>query len=158
MKLRAVCLGLGLLSIAATGDPCDDTNSSGTITTNVGQNGAVCGVTVNTPCCGNAGDPCSDNNDCCTGNCGGSPDGGFASDGGSVCSEPINEGCSAALSSRCNTGECACASDTDCCLGNCVKAAIPGTTGLRCCLESGQPCDAPADCCSLTCGESNQCE
>jgi hypothetical protein len=53
---------------------------------------------------------------------------------------------------------CECTSDADCCLGNCVAATIPGTRGKRCCLESGNPCDAAADCCSLTCNDSGQCD
>jgi hypothetical protein len=160
MKLRIPVLALALLSIAATGNPCDDTGSSGTTgITDVGANGSICselGIT----CCVAVNDPCTDNNDCCSGNCSGpsGTDSGFASDAGSTCAEPVNEGCSVALTSRCNTGQCACSTDTDCCLGNCLASAIPGTSGHRCCLESGNPCDVSADCCSLTCLESGQCE
>jgi hypothetical protein len=161
MNLRVLCLGLGLLSIAASGDPCNPSGSTSTGTLpKVGQNGAVCEVSINTPCCVSLGGSCNDNNDCCTGNCTGSvAEASFdPSEGGNTCAAPANEGCTAALSSRCNTGQCACASDADCCIGNCVKSLIPGTSGTRCCLETGQPCDAPADCCSLTCNDCGQCE
>jgi hypothetical protein len=166
MNLRVPVLGVALLSIAATGNPCDVGSSTGTSsTTSPGANGAVCEVSVATPCCVAVNDPCSDNLDCCSGNCSGNGggDSGFG-EGGSSCAEPANQGCSVALSSRCNTGQCECTQDADCCLGNCLPSIIPGTKGLRCCLESGSPCGADADCCSLTCnnvgegGASGQCE
>jgi hypothetical protein len=160
MNLRVACLGLALLSLAATGDPCtgDDSGSTGT-SMPAGKNGAVCDITVSIECCGSVSDPCSDNNDCCTGNCSAANggDAAFTVDAGSVCGEPINQGCSVGLSSRCNTGACQCASDNDCCSGSCQAATITGTTGLRCCLMTGNPCDVNEDCCSLTCGDYGQC-
>ncbi len=160
MNLRVPVFLVALLSIAATGDPCggDDSSSSGGGGVDAGANGAVCEVFVDVPCCVGVDQACDDNNDCCTGNCSGSN--GVGSDGGSTCAEPVeNEGCTVALSSRCNSGMCACASDDDCCIGNCVAATIPGTSGKRCCLETGNPCDANADCCSLTCDpDTAQCE
>jgi hypothetical protein len=172
MNLRIPCFAVALLSLAATGDPCsgDDSSSGNGATTNYGPNGAVCEVFLPVTCCAAVDEPCNDNNDCCTGNCSGSSGGGDGGglgggfgDAGSTCAEPANNECTVALSSRCNTGQCACASDNDCCLGSCVAAAIPGTTGHRCCLTSGLPCDVNADCCSLTCtggdgGGSGQCE
>jgi hypothetical protein len=161
MNLRALVFALALLSMAATGDPCsgDDSSDSGD-GIDAGANGAACGTIIqDLLCCVGVDQPCGDNNDCCTGSCTGSNgDGGFASDGGSICAEPANEGCTVALSSRCNTGMCVCASDDDCCIGSCAAATIPGTSGKRCCLETGGQCDANADCCSLTCLDSGQCE
>ncbi len=161
MNLRVPCLAVALLSIAATGDPCssESTGSTGTgAGVDAGANGAVCEVFVNTLCCGSPGDSCTDDNDCCGGTCSGSNgEAGFPSDA-STCQVPANEGCTAALSSRCNTGQCACASDDDCCVGICATATIPGTSGKRCCLGTGGQCDAPADCCSLNCTDSGQCE
>jgi hypothetical protein len=167
MNLRFPVLCVALLSIAATGDPCDQTGSTGTGSTGtgstIGPNDAVCEVSINTPCCVAVNDPCSDNNDCCGGNCSGSSGadsgaGGAFGDAGSTCAEPVNEECTVALGSRCNTGQCECTTDNDCCLGNCEATIIPGVSGHRCCLESGLPCDADADCCSLTCQDSGQCE
>jgi hypothetical protein len=170
MNLRAPIFAAALLSLAATGTPCDtdSTGSTGAGTTNVGQNGSVCatGGAGDVTCCVAVNDPCSDNNDCCGGNCTGTNggDGGIFSggDGGTVCAEPVNEGCLAALSSRCNEGQCACstngAGSDDCCIGTCQMASIPGTSGLRCCLQTGMPCDANGDCCSETCEDSGQCE
>jgi hypothetical protein len=164
MNLRVPCLAFALLSIAATGDPCSDGGSVGTGTgTDAGPNGPVCEVTVGTPCCVAVEQPCSDDNDCCGGNCSGSNgEGGFGGDT-STCGEPVNEGCTAALGSRCNEGQCACASDDDCCVVGsiCQVTSLPGASGRRCCLGTGFPCDAPADCCSLTCtGDAGvgQCE
>jgi hypothetical protein len=162
MNFRVPFLALALLSIAATGDPCTSDSTGVGAEVDAGPNGAVCEVSVNTPCCVAVAQQCTDNNDCCSGNCSGSNNGeaGFESES-SFCAEPVNESCTVALSSRCNTGQCECASDNDCCLGNCVEATLPGTRGKRCCLETGSPCDAPADCCSLTCtgeGGQGQCE
>jgi hypothetical protein len=161
MNLRLAVLAVALLSIAATGEPCNGGDSTGTSDgAAAGENGAVCGgVSLDVPCCVAVGESCDgDNNNCCTGTCSGSNgEAGFLSEG-STCAEPANEGCTAALSSRCNTGMCECASDDDCCIGSCAAATIPGTSGKRCCLETGSPCDANADCCSLTCEDSGQCE
>jgi hypothetical protein len=163
MNLKLPCLALALLSVAATGDSNSCTgNSTGTSgVPNYGPQGSVCSD-LGVACCGNVNDPCSDNTDCCTGNCSGSNgDGGAGSptDGaGGACAEPVNEGCTVGLTSRCSQGACQCTTDTDCCLGNCLEATIPGTTGKRCCLETGSPCDISADCCSLTCQDSGQCE
>jgi hypothetical protein len=171
MSLRIPCLAVALLSLAATGDPCtgDGTGGGSDASSSVGKNGAVCEVLLPVTCCGGIDQPCNDDNDCCAGNCSGSSGasdggglGGVFGDAGSHCAEPANNECTVALTSRCNTGQCSCASDSDCCLGSCVTAAIPGTSGLRCCLTSGQPCDINADCCSLTCtgdaGGVGQCE
>jgi hypothetical protein len=164
MNLRVSCLALALLSIAATGDPCSSSSTGTGTTTSVGKNGAVCDNTVNTPCCAAVDQPCGDNNDCCTGNCSGSGGGdggglgGSLVDSGSTCAEPFNEGCTVALSSRCNEGECTCTTDTDCCIGSCAPTSLPGASGLRCCLTTGLPCDADADCCSLSCQASGQCQ
>jgi hypothetical protein len=165
MNLRIPCFAVALLSLAATGDPCDGGVSGTGSVPDYGPNGSVCsdlGVT----CCGGVDDPCNDDNDCCTGNCsgangandGGGLGGSLESDAGSTCGEPFNEGCTIGLSSRCPMGACACTSDTDCCIGSCVTATIPGTSGMRCCLETGSPCDVNADCCSLTCTEAGQCQ
>jgi hypothetical protein len=168
---RVGCFAVALLSIAASGDPCDDTGSSGTGTvTTVGANGAACASESSegidgTPCCGSVNDPCQNDYECCTGSCSGSvSDGGaFASDGGgSTCGDPAVPTCTIALSSRCNAGQCECTTSDDCCLGVCAPTAIEGTgpsTTLRCCLSAGQPCGANADCCDLTCDpDSDQCD
>lgn len=159
MNLRVPCFALALLSIAATGDPCSSDSTGVSVGVDAGANGAVCGTLLPITCCGGVNDSCSDNNDCCLGNCSGSNDeAGFGEDAGSTCAEPADEGCSVALSSRCNAGLCECATDDDCCIGSCQAATIPGTSGKRCCLETGLPCDIQADCCSLTCLASGQCE
>jgi hypothetical protein len=161
---RAGCFAVALLSIAATGDPCDDTGSSGSSTTvtSVGANGAACESTTSegvdgTPCCGSVNDPCQNDYECCTGNCGNS-----FGDGGSSCGDPSVSTCLDGLSSRCLTGECECMTDDDCCIGVCAPTAIPGTgpaTTLRCCQPAGQPCGTNADCCDLTCSDdTDQCE
>jgi hypothetical protein len=164
MNLRVVCLGLGLLSIAASGDPCTGTGtgSSGGPPPDVGVNGAACESTTSagidgTPCCGAVNDPCQNDYECCTGSCSGN-----FGDGGSTCGDPANPSCLDALSSRCNTGQCQCTSDADCCIGICAPTAISGTgpsTTLRCCQPVGQPCGANSDCCDLTCDPTTfQCD
>lgn len=164
--LRIACLGLGLLSIAATGDPCSDPGTGSTSTSppvDVGPNGSVCesntsAGTDGTPCCGAVNDPCANDYECCTGTCSGNG----AGDGGSACANPANPTCIDALSSRCNTGQCQCTSDADCCIGVCAPTALPGTgpsTTLRCCQPAGQPCGANSDCCDLTCDPTTfQCD
>jgi hypothetical protein len=165
MNLRLPVFCLALLSVAATGNPCDMGSSTGTGTsTSVGPNDAVCGGNGVVTCCVAVNDPCSDNNDCCGGNCSGSPGGDSATgegafgDAGNTCAEPANQECTTALGSRCNTGQCECSSDNDCCLGVCQPTIIPGAKGSRCCLTTGNPCDTNGDCCSLTCQDNGQCE
>jgi hypothetical protein len=160
---RAGFLTLALLSLAASGNPCDDTGSSGNSTPapSVGPNGSVCVSDTNegtdgTPCCGSVNDACQNDYECCTGSCSGS------GDGGSTCGDPAVTTCIDGLSSRCTTGECECTSDDDCCIGVCAPTALPGTgpaTTLRCCQPAGQPCGTNADCCDLSCSDdTDQCE
>ncbi len=172
MNLRVACLGLGLLSIAATGDPCSTTGpggSSGGAVMSVGANDAVCASLSSegldgTPCCGHINDPCTGPYDCCSGVCSGvgGDGGGSLLDAGSRCAAPAVPTCTVALSSRCETGQCECRTSDDCCLGICAPTAIPGagpSGTLRCCLAQGQPCGTNADCCSLTCDpETAQCD
>ncbi len=187
MNLRVICLGLGLLSLAANGDPCvpsgaDGGTSSGSgsgagSVVDAGPNGAVCASETNagsdgTPCCTGVKQPCVNDYECCTGNCSGNSGAGSGSgsgfgsgswsDAGSSCGDPAVPTCIDALSSRCNTGECECTSDADCCIGVCAPTALPGTgptTTLRCCQPAGQPCGANSDCCDLTCDPTSfQCD